>query len=185
MRVTMENEKQRLGLNEHQDSEELIERAQLKLQGAEADLRTRSSLIDIVGKRLSNLKKAMKKHVEVLNLFHEYAQKQTSDFFQSILKERNCRGDLIFNNGEEKGDKVRFEISFEKNVISDEASSAEGAPLTREGTHTGGMSGGERSYATLSLLLSLGSVVETPFRIMDEFDVFMDKKKKGKIKNGK
>ena len=36
------------------------------------------------------------------------------------------------------------------------------------------LSGGERSYATLSLLIALGECLECPFRIMDEFDVFMD-----------
>lgn len=36
------------------------------------------------------------------------------------------------------------------------------------------LSGGERSYATLSLLVALGECLECPFRIMDEFDVFMD-----------
>ncbi len=35
------------------------------------------------------------------------------------------------------------------------------------------LSGGERSYTTLSLLLSLGEVVDNPFRAMDEFDIFM------------
>ena len=35
------------------------------------------------------------------------------------------------------------------------------------------LSGGERSYVTLSLLLSLGEASENPFRAMDEFDVFM------------
>jgi chromosome segregation ATPase len=36
------------------------------------------------------------------------------------------------------------------------------------------LSGGERSYTTLALLMSLGDTLECPFRIMDEFDVFMD-----------
>lgn len=36
------------------------------------------------------------------------------------------------------------------------------------------LSGGERSYATLSLLIALGDSLECPFRVMDEFDVFMD-----------
>jgi len=36
------------------------------------------------------------------------------------------------------------------------------------------LSGGERSYTTLCLLLALGHVVESPFRVMDEYDVFLD-----------
>ncbi|KXZ52761.1 hypothetical protein GPECTOR_8g151 [Gonium pectorale] len=36
------------------------------------------------------------------------------------------------------------------------------------------LSGGERSYTTISLLLAVGASTESPFRCMDEFDVFMD-----------
>ena len=36
------------------------------------------------------------------------------------------------------------------------------------------LSGGEKSYSTISLILSLWDSMQPPFRILDEFDVFMD-----------
>ena len=39
---------------------------------------------------------------------------------------------------------------------------------------TNTLSGGERSYTTIAFLLSMYKVVNVPFRVLDEFDVFMD-----------
>ena len=41
-------------------------------------------------------------------------------------------------------------------------------------TDTMQLSGGEKTFTTLALLIAIGQVMETPFRVMDEFDVFMD-----------
>ena len=36
------------------------------------------------------------------------------------------------------------------------------------------LSGGERSYTTFCLMLALGHAIECPFRVKDEYDVFLD-----------
>jgi DNA repair exonuclease SbcCD ATPase subunit len=43
---------------------------------------------------------------------------------------------------------------------------------------TKSLSGGERSYTTLALLLAVGASVQSPFRCMDGFDIFMDEKQR-------
>lgn len=44
----------------------------------------------------------------------------------------------------------------------------------REVTNTKTLSGGEKSFTTLALLLALGTVTQVPFAVFDEVDVYMD-----------
>lgn len=41
-------------------------------------------------------------------------------------------------------------------------------------SHTTHCAGGEKSYTTVAFALALGEWTQSPFRAMDEFDVFMD-----------
>jgi hypothetical protein len=63
------------------------------------------------------------------------------------------------------------EAHVEQVVMAGTASGAGGKDVSVKNTKT--LSGGERSYSTLAFTLALGANNESPFRAMDEFDVFM------------
>ena len=59
-----------------------------------------------------------------------------------------------------------------------DATSGQPTPKRNRGVSNGGtdirtLSGGERSFATVCFILSLWDAIESPFRVLDEFDVFM------------
>ena len=86
---------------------------------------------------------------------------KTSMGFNKYMNINNFAGKLRFRHQDQ-----RLEI----NVLRNE----EGRSNKSRVTDMKELSGGERSYTQVSLLLALGEAIECPFRVMDEFDVFMD-----------
>jgi len=80
--------------------------------------------------------------------------------FEERLRTRSFRGELSF-------DHHRSEL----NIFVDPSTEPRDE-LTKRDLKT--LSGGEKSYSTISLVLSLWTQSPLPFRILDEFDVFMD-----------
>ena len=79
-------------------------------------------------------------------------------FFQQYLSKRNYSGRIRFDPSNET---LTLEVATRKQ--------------NRQGTqNTCTLSGGERSYTTLCFIMSLWEAMESPFRCLDEFDVFMD-----------
>jgi len=84
--------------------------------------------------------------------------KRASINFNAYLSQKGYSGKLNFDH---ENQKLNIEVqvdSRQQNVITD----------------TKSLSGGERSFSTVALLISLWFQMDTPFLSMDEFDVFMD-----------
>jgi chromosome segregation ATPase len=94
--------------------------------------------------------------------------RDTKSEFRSALGQRNYTGKMTFQH---ENQTIEFsvnprEVDKKKMKVAKENSSATGAATS--------LSGGERSFTTASFILALWSCMDTPFRALDEFDVFMD-----------
>ncbi|XP_053793294.1 structural maintenance of chromosomes protein 6 isoform X2 [Vidua chalybeata] len=78
--------------------------------------------------------------------------------FELLLRVRGCSGHIIFDHKNETLSITVQPREEEKAARSDLRS----------------LSGGERSFSTVCFILSLWNISESPFRCMDEFDVYMD-----------
>ncbi|XP_053828613.1 structural maintenance of chromosomes protein 6 isoform X2 [Vidua macroura] len=78
--------------------------------------------------------------------------------FELLLRVRGCSGHIIFDHKNETLSITVQPREDEKAARSDLRS----------------LSGGERSFSTVCFILSLWNISESPFRCMDEFDVYMD-----------
>jgi chromosome segregation ATPase len=91
--------------------------------------------------------------------FRDLIARNASIKFDEIFNMMGASGELVFNTKLET-----LELIVQK----------DSADANSQQMDVNALSGGERSYATIALLMALGESVETPFRVMDEFDVFLD-----------
>ncbi|KAJ8399397.1 hypothetical protein AAFF_G00411090 [Aldrovandia affinis] len=81
-------------------------------------------------------------------------------YFNNFLAELHCSGSMKFDHNNET-------LSILVNPLGSEDDDISDVRL---------LSGGERSFSTLCFILSLWEITESPFRCVDEFDVYMDMK---------
>ncbi|NXL61547.1 SMC6 protein, partial [Chordeiles acutipennis] len=79
-------------------------------------------------------------------------------YFDHLLRIRACSGKIIFDHKNETLSITIQPREEDKAALNDVRS----------------LSGGERSFSTVCFILSLWSITESPFRCLDEFDVYMD-----------
>ncbi|KAH6568645.1 hypothetical protein BASA60_008601 [Batrachochytrium salamandrivorans] len=96
--------------------------------------------------------------------FKRYISIRAKRMFSELIRKRGFRGVLMLDHD-------RKELNLRVDV-----GDAESSKTTHETSDNDprALSGGEKSFATVCLLLALWESMASPFRALDEFDVFMD-----------
>ncbi|KAG9669567.1 DNA repair protein Rad18, partial [Aureobasidium melanogenum] len=92
-------------------------------------------------------------------LFRKHITTRAKITFSYLLSERNFRGRILVHHIDKT-----LDISVEPDISKN----------SDKGRQTKTLSGGEKSFSTICLLLSIWEAMGSPIRCLDEFDVFMD-----------
>lgn len=123
--------------------------------------------------RMLNMARIRKEFIET---FRRSIATQSRYVFQSLLKSRNFEGQLVFDFKERTLDLLVTPLG--RNSVRVAEGPASKRCRVGHGDDIRTLSGGERSLATVCLILSLWEAIDSPLRILDEFDVFMVKTKR-------
>lgn len=130
-----------------------------KYTRAKRALDTKVYQIDKVDINKNALKVDIRDRKKLWKQFRDHIVEVTNSSFDEVLNRKGSSGTIGFDHKEKT-----LDLIVQKDNTDENSQTADVKAL----------SGGERSYTTLALLLALGESLETPFRVMDEFDVFLD-----------
>jgi chromosome segregation ATPase len=126
---------------------------------AQSDLDGNMKQIEAIKENVALLAEDMDARHRKWLQFREHIVNMTRDTFNEILNRKGSSGDLEFSHSEGTLDLCVQKDSTQESMQTKDVKA---------------LSGGERSFRTLALLLALGECLEAPFRVMDEFYVFLD-----------
>jgi len=130
-----------------------------KFQRAKKSLDAKLIQIETIEKNVNALISDIKERKKRWKLFRAHIAFTTNITFDEMLNKKGSSGQIEFLHEDR-----RLKLVVQKDNTNEMSQTKDVKAL----------SGGERSFTTLSLLLALGESLETPFRVMDEFDVFLD-----------
>ncbi|KUJ10625.1 putative structural maintenance of chromosomes protein 6 [Mollisia scopiformis] len=108
---------------------------------------------------LGLLKESFMKRMQMYWRFQRYISARSRINFNYLLSERAFRGKLLIDH---KAKKLDVQVEPDETTKSS------------KGRQTKTLSGGEKSFSSICLLLALWEAMGAPMRCLDEFDVFMD-----------
>lgn len=125
------------------------------------------SEIDEMKLAITGFFNALQKRLQMWQDFRRSISLRARAFFNFHLSKRGYTGSLHFNHNQQK---LQIKVQTE-DTMSVRASGAGGGSRNKDPRS---LSGGEKSFSTICLLLSLWEAIGCPIRCLDEFDVFMD-----------
>ncbi|KZV67077.1 P-loop containing nucleoside triphosphate hydrolase protein [Peniophora sp. CONT] len=111
------------------------------------------------------LKKSVKTRVQKWLDFRRHIAFRCKVTFQYHLSNRGYFGKVIFDH---------INHTLDLKVQTDDVNATQGAPAGSRERDPRALSGGEKSFSTICLLLAMWESIGSPIRCLDEFDVFMD-----------
>ncbi|TKY90975.1 hypothetical protein EX895_000974 [Sporisorium graminicola] len=173
--IQIEAEKKELQLLKKKAASEAgisLEQAAEELQKREAALNEAKDEVKNMNEAERRLRSSLAVRYAKWNFFRRSIAVRAKSNFARNLGTRGYEGTLKFNH---KSEKLSLAVDTQAHDQSNRGGS--GATQTQRAAqqHSNkGMSGGERSFATACLLLSLWQAMSSPIRCLDEFDIFMD-----------
>uniref|UniRef100_A0A5S6QJL6 SMC_N domain-containing protein n=2 Tax=Trichuris muris TaxID=70415 RepID=A0A5S6QJL6_TRIMR len=152
-------EQLRLAIDQPVENDCTIEELREKLEMLNGKLDSMTAEYNEARILLENLSSELEKREQFFVSMRNRVDTSVEDSFKSYITLRYSSGGLVIDHDKET---VDICLNWERREDADQLRNLRA------------LSGGERSFATVCLLLSLWEIIDLPFRCLDEFDVFMD-----------
>ncbi|KAK4236944.1 P-loop containing nucleoside triphosphate hydrolase protein [Achaetomium macrosporum] len=151
LRARLENAERRRGMSE-QEVHHYFEETKKAYDKVQNDLQS-------IIRANNRLRESLTLRLEKWRKFQRYISSQSRANFIYLLSERGFRGKLLLDH-----ERKALDLQVEPDRTEKRAA----------GRSTKTLSGGEKSFSSICLLLAIWEAMGSPLRCLDEFDVFMD-----------